>query len=61
MQGHATTPLLIKSCRCFLPNQTQGMWVDGRMHGDGTFIDAEGRRWCGQFFNGSGPGLTFQL
>jgi hypothetical protein len=43
------------------PTLPQGAWVDGRMHGEGAFVDAEGRRWVGHFFEGSGPGLTFQL
>lgn len=45
-------------CRAPTP---QGQWLDGRMHGQGAFVDAEGRRWAGQFYNGSGPGLTYQL
>ena len=36
----------------------QGAWDHNKMHGDGTYRDAEGHEWAGQFFNGSGPGLT---
>lgn len=39
----------------------QGEWVDNRMHGLGVYTDVEGHKWEGQFFNGSGPGLTCQL
>jgi hypothetical protein len=39
----------------------QGQWEDNAMHGPGTYIDSEGHEWCGQFMNGSGPGLTYQL
>eukprot|EP00898_Chlorokybus_atmophyticus_P002909 jgi/Chlat1/3619/Chrsp237S03612 len=36
----------------------EGAWRDNRMHGEGVYRDREGRGWTGQFFNGSGPGLT---
>lgn len=52
---------LPQPCTTPPPPPPQGAWVDGAMHGQGAFIDAAGRRWAGQFFNGSGPGLTFQL
>ena len=39
----------------------QGLWEHNRMHGQGTYTDAEGHQWSGQFFNGSGPGLTCLL
>lgn len=39
----------------------QGLWEHNRMHGQGTYTDAEGHQWSGQFFNGSGPGLTCML
>lgn len=39
----------------------QGEFAGSVMHGRGCFMDAQGRKWAGQFFNGSGPGLTHQL
>lgn len=39
----------------------QGLWEHNRMHGQGIYTDAEGHQWSGQFFNGSGPGLTCLL
>lgn len=39
----------------------QGLWEHNRMHGDGIYTDAQGHQWSGQFFNGSGPGLTCLL
>lgn len=30
---------------------------DPSMHGEGTYWDKEGRKWTGQFYNGTGPGL----
>ena len=27
------------------------------MHGEGIFVDTEGREWKGKFYNGQGPGL----
>lgn len=38
-----------------------GMWEENRMHGHGVYTDASGHKWEGQFYNGSGPGLTCQL
>ena len=31
------------------------------MHGQGTYTTSEGQRFSGEFFNGSGPGLTYLL
>lgn len=39
----------------------EGQWEENRMHGLGVYRDARGHKWEGQFFNGSGPGLTCQL
>lgn len=39
----------------------QGDWILNVMHGQGTFTDTEGHNWAGQFHNGAGPGLTYQL
>ena len=39
-----------------------GLWENSRMHGmDGVYTDKESHEWKGQFYNGSGPGLTCQL
>lgn len=37
------------------------MWQDGKMHGEGSYIDQNGRKWDGQFYNGSGPGLKCNI
>ena len=39
----------------------QGQWGANTIQGQGVFVDAEQRRWAGQFYNGAGPGLTYQL
>ena len=39
----------------------KGSWESNTMHGEGEYVDAEGRTWTGQYFNGSGPGLTFVM
>jgi hypothetical protein len=39
----------------------QGDFVANVMHGQGCLTDAEGHQWRGQFYNGSGPGLTCAL
>jgi hypothetical protein len=39
----------------------QGEWVEGKMHGEGRYVDGEGHCWEGQFYNGAGPGLTCKL
>lgn len=36
----------------------EGGWVDNQMHGDGVFVDTKGVRWTGQYYNGTGPGLS---
>ncbi|MCO5592751.1 hypothetical protein L7F22_046754 [Adiantum nelumboides] len=42
--------------RCY-----SGDWRDNKMHGNGVYVDKDGHKWTGQFFNGSGPGLTCEL
>eukprot|EP00798_Chlamydomonas_sp_ICE-L_P030534 gene30534-35563_t len=39
----------------------EGQWADNKMHGLGVYTDTSGHKWEGQFYNGSGPGLTLQL
>ncbi|KAK9829757.1 hypothetical protein WJX72_007698 [[Myrmecia] bisecta] len=39
----------------------EGEWQQCRMHGQGVYTDKDGHGWTGQFFNGSGPGLTCLL
>ncbi|KAJ1637222.1 hypothetical protein T492DRAFT_609678 [Pavlovales sp. CCMP2436] len=36
----------------------EGRWTENQMHGAGMFVDKKGIIWKGQFYNGSGPGLS---
>ena len=38
-----------------------GEWRENKMHGKGVYTDKDGHNWTGQFFHGSGPGLTCDL
>ena len=39
----------------------EGDFFENNLHGQGLFKDVQGHVWTGQFFNGSGPGLTMRI
>lgn len=59
--SHSEMQQVVRICSIKPAVLMQGLWEHNRMHGQGIYTDAEGHQWSGQFFNGSGPGLTCLL